>query len=157
MGQAASAHPNGLKSHKGMLTGTSGSLARGVIELPALPPSSCFFLLPDSLRTPPLPPCPSPSARASPYAALFMLRTVWGGGSNTLRLYSLFLPAVQLAAWVAGPSSPSCEERSPTSENPAAPPTQVSLNVSPGLCSQRPHLYWGFLWLVGGVLCQVRE
>lgn len=139
MGKAASPGPKGLKSRKRVLTGSRGSLAREIIDCVSCPAS--FLLLPDSLCTPPLPPCPSPATRASPYAALFMLRTVWGGGSDALRSYSLFLPSVQLAArGGAGTSSPSCEERSPPSKSPRNSPARVSRNVS-RLCSQRPHLY----------------
>lgn len=101
-------NPDCLKSRKGMLTCSSGSLNKEIIEFLALPPSSCSVM--PSVST------PSPTHR-SPYAALFTLRTSrpGGGGSNALCSCSLFFPAEQLAAWVTGTNSPNCEGCSPAS------------------------------------------
>lgn len=114
-------NPNCLKSRKGMLTCSLGSLNKEIIEFLALPPSSCSVM--PSVSTPQ--PHPPLTICCFVYAENFSPR---GGSSNALCSCSLFFPAEQLAAWVRGTNSRNCEGCSPASAAlsprcPAVPPS----------------------------------
>lgn len=117
------------------VSSSSGSWGKEIIELLALPPSSC------SVFAPPQPHLPI-RINNFPCAALFMLRTARsrGGSPNALCSCSLFLPAAQLAAWVTGTSSPSCDLCCSSSKSLTAPPNPGQPNGIPwGLQLERPH------------------
>lgn len=131
-----------------------GSWDKEIIEFLALPPSSCSVIPP---TFPPQPRLPLPIDNL-PYAALFMLRTARSRGGSFSALHScrLFLPAAQLAAWVTGTNSPSCDFCCSSSECSTAPPSSGQPNSIPwGLQLERP-ITSGFPAVGKGEFCPNR-